>query len=385
MEKHQNYGIILKSKTTSQEEKEEAALQILLDSKMSDIVNFLKELPLHWKDLSLARTTKIIKMLLNKKEQNEETLQLVNQLIEFYSNKKLLKIDLETRRIKILLETKEYQQCLNLITSLIKELKKSDDKFNIINLYVYESKAYYEIKNVPRAKSSLTSARALAVSTFCPTDLQAQIDMLSGMYICDEKNYETAYSYFLEALDGFVIEKSIFCITVVRYLILSKIIGMKYNEVDTLFKRLLEKIMKTKYNASTDDVIIILLDVNKCCIERNINSYKALLQSQGHKIRDTFIEKHLFLLYDRLLEENILKIIEPYNNIYIANIGRIMDLNENIIESKLRKMILDGRVHGILDSVNRCLNLHNVQKKKKDDIKIRVLENLIEHIDKING
>lgn len=370
-----NLQAIITNKKTTHEDKEIAFLQII--SHSPDIASVFRSLNTLWPDISTARTTKIIKNILSQRESNIETLNLINELVNIYENKKLLKLDLEARRIEVLLNLKDFSECLTSIKGLIKELKKHNDKLNLINLHVCESKAYYELKNPTRAKSSLTSARALAVSTFCPAYMQAQIDMLSGMYICDEKNFETAASYFLESLDGFVMEKKKESIILLRYLILSKIIGGKYREIGLLKRKCEEKIAKTGLQTE-DNIINLLISINESCLKRDLNSYKNILTNNNCIFEDSFISHHLNFLYDRLLEENLLKIIEPYSNVKIEYIAKCINLEEGFVESVIRKMILDGKVRGILDHVGRSLILFDEKKKEENHKIIELVDGLIE-------
>ncbi|TBU13221.1 26S proteasome regulatory complex protein [Hamiltosporidium tvaerminnensis] len=354
---------ILKSKTHPTDEKEEAALTIsntLLEKKLyDDLGTFLVTIKTYWSDISIARYTKIIKNVLNyfpsKQEYFLPRYNLLEKLVEWskIENKKTLFLDLEIKRIESLLSLKEYSKCLECISPILKELKKHDDKAGLICLYVYESKAFYEQKNLSRARSSLTSAKALAVNTYVSPVLQAHIDMLSGIYLCDERSYSNAYSYFIEALEGFWQGKSFEdAIFVVRYMILCKIIDKKWNEIESVLK------LKQVSYFVADEIILLLLKINKACSERNLKDYTDVLNTKGELMSsDTFLISHLYFLYDLLLEANILKIVEPYSNISIDYIADQMGFEPAFIEERLRKMILNGGISGTLDHVGRSLLL----------------------------
>lgn len=83
------------------------------------------------------------------------------------------------------------------------ELKKKDDKQLIVESQLVESKVYHALENLPKAKASLTSVKTTANSIYVVPMLQAEIDYMSGLISADEKDYNTAYSYFYETFEGY--------------------------------------------------------------------------------------------------------------------------------------------------------------------------------------
>ncbi|ADM11817.1 26S proteasome regulatory complex component [Encephalitozoon intestinalis ATCC 50506] len=361
---------IVRNKETVLEEKEAAVLEIfrILISKgdYQEIGATIISLRETWEDITTPRITKIIRNLFEMIPYSSDNfgnvLELLTVLVEWADkeNKKMLRLDLECKKIYALLKTGRYSEALAQIGPVAHELKKYDDKINLITLYVYESKAFYEIKNISKSKSSLTSARVLAVSAYCPPQLQAQIDLLSGIYICDERNYGVASSYFIEALEGFTLGKMDpeACISL-RYLILSKIMANKREEINTVMKN------KSTLKHLGDEIIRVLLKVSNSFANRDLKSYTNVLQEYSEQIHsDSFICSHLQYLYDLLLDKNIIKIIEPYSVIRISFIADVLGFGVDVIEKKLRKMILDRAVNGTLDHIDECLIL---QGEKADE------------------
>ncbi|KAK6089779.1 hypothetical protein P3W45_001281 [Vairimorpha bombi] len=363
------YTDLIKNKNTSQEEKEASFLEIQkmtienhdFELLKNNIIN-IKSL---WEDITTARITKIIKKIFDMVPCDSSTLEKMLKVLDDLivwadqDNKNLLRLDLECKRIYVYIYVSRFHEALNRIKEVVKDLKKFDDKNNLIGLYVYESKAFYKIKNFSRAKASLTAARALAVSTYCSYELQAQIDLFNGMYLCDERNYKTAFSYFLESIEGFTIDKKYdaACVSL-RYLILSKIISKNQNELEALFKN------KNTVHHTNDSVVKLLLEIGKCCTDRNLRRYLDLLENNKNILEsDDFLYSHLTYLYDILLENNILKIIEAYSVVYLQFIANELNFELDVVEKRIRKMILDEDINGILNHSDMSLIVYD---KKKD-------------------
>ncbi|KAM0680624.1 26S proteasome regulatory subunit rpn6 [Glugoides intestinalis] len=354
------------------EQKEEYIVNLsekmLETNDLSSLFSLITSLPVVWDSLTTARLTKIIKNILSTIEANTTSAfdnihAFLLDLIEWSSEKKMLKLDLECRLINLYLTAGKYRECLEKISTVLKELKKYDDKINLITLYVYESRAYYELQDFEKAKSSLTSARALAVSSACPAQLQAQIDLLNGMYLSDEHSFDTSVSYFMEALEGFLQDKYIENARVtLRYIILNKILCFRFDDIATIL------LSKHVLPLKNDPCVQLLCTIAKVCKKRDLNSYKELLSNNTPILEGSaYITRHLMYLYNILLDKNILKIIEPYSHVKVKFIAEKLEIDEEIIEDKLRKMILDKTICGILDHDTQCLVLYDSKEEEEKD------------------
>lgn len=63
-----------------------------------------------------------------------------------------LKQALETRLIALYLDNKMYSDSLALVGTLLKELKKLDDKMVLVEVQLLESRVCHALRNLPKAK-----------------------------------------------------------------------------------------------------------------------------------------------------------------------------------------------------------------------------------------
>ena len=65
-----------------------------------------------------------------------------------------LKQRLESRLSVLYLDTKQYNDALHLITQLVTEVKKMDDKALLVEIQLVESRCHHALQNLPKAKVS---------------------------------------------------------------------------------------------------------------------------------------------------------------------------------------------------------------------------------------
>jgi 26S proteasome regulatory subunit N6 len=143
--------------------------------------------------------------------------------------------NLQTRLIALYLESQQYHEALQLSTSLLKELRRLDDKMVLVEVQLLESKVYHALRNIPKSRGSLTSARTAANAIYCPPILQAGLDMQSGILIAEDKDYKTAYSYFYESLEGYNSQDDPRAIMALKYMLLSKVMLNLTDDVFSMF------------------------------------------------------------------------------------------------------------------------------------------------------
>uniref|UniRef100_A0A8C4ZS88 Proteasome 26S subunit, non-ATPase 11a n=1 Tax=Gadus morhua TaxID=8049 RepID=A0A8C4ZS88_GADMO len=279
--------------------------------------------------ISKAKAARLVRSLLDlfldMEAATGQEVELCLECIEWAKTekRKFLRQALETRLISLYFDTKRYPEALQLGTQLLQELKKMDDKALLVEVQLLESKTYHALSNLPKARAALTSARTTANGIYCQPKLQAALDMQSGIiHAAEEKDWKTAYSYFYEAFEGYDSIDSPRSITSLKYMLLCKI-------------------MLNLKNRSLAD------------FEKALTEYKRELRD------DPIISTHLDTLYDTLLEQNLIRVIEPFSRVQIEHISTLIKLSKGDVERKLSQMILDEKFHGILDQGAGVLIIFN--------------------------
>ncbi|GAA5904354.1 uncharacterized protein JCM6883_006460 [Sporobolomyces salmoneus] len=321
-------------------------------TKLAQVVKESRPLVQH---LAKAKTAKLIRTLLDyfSSIPSSKPLEITSTLesAEWAKNEKriFLKQSLETRLVGLYIENQEYKQALGLINQLLRELKKLDDKMILTEVHLLESKVNYSLVNMPKAKAALVSARTAANSIYCPPLLQAQLDLQSGVLHAEEKDYKTAYSYFFEAFEGLTSQEDEKSVMALKYMLLCKIMLGLSEDVNSILNGKLAQ----KYSGKDTEAMKKVAQAHK---DRSLADFEQLLQNHKSELSDDpIIRNHLASLYDTLLEQNLVRIIEPFSRVEISHVAELVKQPVREVESKLSQMILDKVFHGILDQGAGCL------------------------------
>ncbi|GJJ07597.1 hypothetical protein Clacol_001800 [Clathrus columnatus] len=315
-----------------------------------------------------AKTAKLIRTLLSHFNQIPNSVpvqtQVLTEAIAWAKQERriFLKQSLETRLVSLYLTQQQYKPAIALIDILLGELKRLDDKLVLTEVHLLESKVYRGIGNLPKAKAALTSARTAANAIYCPPYLQAALDLQSGILHAEDKDYTTAYSYFYETFEMLGSQEGTGgetettnppeggALTALKYMLLCKIMLNLPEDLPGL----LSLKFAVKYAQSPD--VESMRVVARAHQNRNLREFeKALRDYRDELSSDPTIRSHLAALYDTLLEQNLLRIVEPYSVVEVDFVARTVGQERQSVEAKLSQMILDKTFHGVLDQGRGCL------------------------------
>lgn len=317
-------------------------------------------------ELSKAKAAKLVRALVDLfLDMNASTgleVQLCKECIEWAKTEKrtFLRQALTARLIALYFTQSCYTEALEYGSTLLKELKKMDDKNLLVEVQLLESKTYHALSNLPRARAALTSARTTANSIYCPPKLQASLDQQSGvLHAADEKDFKTAYSYFYEAFEGYDSIDDQKALISLKYMLLCKIMLKLPDDVQSIVSGKLA----LKYSGKETDAMIA---VAQAAHNRSLADFRKALSTYKHELEeDRIIAAHLDSLYDNMLEQNLQRVIEPYSRIQVDYVASTIKLKKDIIEKKLSQMILDKKLIGILDQGAGSLILFGDQSADK--------------------
>lgn len=339
--------------------KEKAILQlgkIYVEQKQSDeLAGLLKSLKPFFDKIPKAKTDKLVGSLITLLTQipgaDHLVIDLCKENIEWTNTEKrtLLRHRLEGKLAAAYFKIKDYQSALTLISTLLREVKRLDDKPLLVELHLLESKIHHGLGHLPKARAALTAARTSANVVYCPPLLQAELDILSGTLHCDEKDYKTAYSYFYEAFENYTQmddDRGILCL---KYMLLCKIMINLPEDVQNLVSGKLA----LRYAGSELEAMRAVASAHT---NSSLKQFQAAIETYKQELReDPLIHRHLNELYDTLLEQNLLRIIETFSEVQISHVADLIELPAPSVEKKLSQMILDKKLSGILDQGNNCL------------------------------
>lgn len=266
---------------------------------------------------------------------------------------------LEGRLISLYHMNGDYSLALSTIMRVMKVLKKMDDKQLLMEIQLLESKVYHTLSNVPKARAALTSARTTANSIYVPPKLQGALDMQSGILHGEEKDFKTAYSYFYEAFEGYDSIEHPSAVQAMTYMLLCKIMLNAPDDVQGL----LTGKLGLKYSGDMIEAMRAIAEAGK---KRSISIFNQTLALYQNKLsEDKVITHHLKSLYENLLEQNLVRIIEPYSRVQISHVAETIELPYDIVEKKLSQIILDKKFSGILDQGSGVLIVYDGSENDK--------------------
>eukprot|EP00010_Vexillifera_abyssalis_P000685 CAMPEP_0201562052 /NCGR_PEP_ID=MMETSP0173_2-20130828/79121_1 /ASSEMBLY_ACC=CAM_ASM_000268 /TAXON_ID=218659 /ORGANISM="Vexillifera sp., Strain DIVA3 564/2" /LENGTH=421 /DNA_ID=CAMNT_0047976589 /DNA_START=822 /DNA_END=2087 /DNA_ORIENTATION=- len=350
-----------------------------------ELESLLKKLRPFFEQIPKAKTAKIVRTLIELVSNIKGaslTLQvhLCQESIAWCNEQKrtFLRQRLEARLADLFLQQNEFTKSLELITKLLREVRRLDDKRLLVEIQLLESKVQHALRNLAKARAALTGARTAANGIYCPPLLQAQIDTRSGILHAEEKEYKTAYSYFFEAFEGLDALDHEGAINALKYMLLCKIMNNKPKEVHAIIHGKLA----LKYAGRQVEAMNAVANAHNT---RSLHDFQEAKSKYAVELQDDkLLADHLDSLYDTLLEQNLCRLIEPFSVVEIQHIAALIDLPNDLIEKKLSTMILDEKVNGVLDQgAGSLIIFDEPHDSKQYPIAIETLQNMGQVVDSL--
>lgn len=315
-----------------------------------DVMTLLKNNNAFFTQIPKAKTAKIVRSIIDIVSKTPDSLDiqlsLCENVIEWCVAEKrtFLRHRIESKLASLYLEKKLGSKAMATVNSLLRELKRLDDKQMLTEVHLLESRVHHILENVPKAKAALTAARTAANSIYVTPLLQAELDQMCGVLQCEERDTVTAFSYFLEAFEAFDSCKDRRAMDCLKYMCLSKILGDHAAEVSSI----LASKNGLKYIDSSG--LRAMAAVAAAAKKKSLEDFEAAVEEHAVELKsDELISHHLEILYDQMLEGNLLKIIHPFSCVEISHVAKLIKMPVATVERKLSQMILDRTFSGILE------------------------------------
>lgn len=209
--------------------------------------------------------------------------------------------------------------------------------------------------------------------------LQAEIDMMSGLIAADEKDYNTAYSYFFETFEGYrSMNETALAGYAFKFMLFSKIMNKQPDDAINL----INSSMSLKYQNRDVEAMKAVAQASK---QQNLLLFEKCKQVyEWELLDDMVIKRHFNYLYNTLLEDNLKKIILPYSEVQIDYIAQSIGLPMDKILQKLSEMILDENINGTLDQGRNCMIIFEEQESTEIfEHALATFENLDQVVDSL--
>jgi 26S proteasome regulatory subunit N6 len=327
---------------------------------------------------------KLIGKLKKRKDLLDDIVKTIEEITKFCDETSniSMKSRIQTRLAEIYFIHEHYAKALEICNKVIFDLKRYEDNLGLIQLLLLESKVYYATNGISKSKAALTSVKTLVTKVYIEPKLQANIDLHAGILAAHEKDFNLAYSYFYEAFDVYNIptqRKKNKALRAFQYMILSKIVGDHLDEVNNV---VLSKQGKNYYGKEVE----ALRSIESAIREKSIKLLKENIEKNKEYFTDPIIKYHINNLHNDLLEKNLIKIIKPYSVVEIEFVAKSIGLNYQDVLNKLRQMILDKKINGILDQGKGSLIIYESDISNpyldKSIETFKNLEKVVEALDK---
>ncbi|CAL9000681.1 unnamed protein product [Prunus brigantina] len=263
---------------------------------------------------------------------------------------------------KIWFDMGEYGRMNKILKELHKSCQKEDGTDDqkkgsqLLEVYAIEIQMYTETKNNKKLKQLYQ--KALAIKSAIPHPrIMGIIRECGGKMHMAERQWADAATDFFEAFKNYDEAGNQRRIQCLKYLVLANM--LMESEVNP-FDGQEAKPYKN------DPEILAMTNLIAAYQRNEILEFEKILKSNRRTIMDDpFIRNYIEDLLKNVRTQVLLKLIKPYTRIRIPFISKELNVPEKDVEQLLVSLILDNRIDGHIDQVNRLLERGDRSKGMK--------------------
>ncbi|KAJ8905045.1 hypothetical protein NDN08_001557 [Rhodosorus marinus] len=259
------------------------------------------------------------------------------------------------------------------LEKVLKELHKSCQKEDgsddlkkgtqLLEIYALEIQMHTETKNTKKLKELYE--KALQVKSAIPHPrIMGVIRECGGKMHMTEGKEQDALTDFYEAFKNYDEAGNPRRIQCLKYLVLANMLSdSPINPFDN-----------PEAKPYTDNPeIVAMTSLNEAYRNKEVNELERILaENQESMTKDAFIVAHIQQLLTQARSGGLLRFVQSYSRVSIPIVAKKLSIPEAEIETLLVKLILDGKINGYIDQIQRTLEL---QEEDDSEASIKALEN----------
>lgn len=163
------------------------------------------------------------------------------------------------------------------------------------------------------------------------------------------QDFEKAHQDFFEAFKAYDEAGNARRIQCLKYLVLANMLDL--SDIDPF-----DSPEAKPYMNNSD--IVAMTNLRRAYTGKDVAEFEAILRTNRETIMDdSFIREHVEELLRTFRSQVLIKLIDPYTRIAIPHAARVLNIEEREVEDLLVALILDEKIKGQIDQVNRVLIL----------------------------
>ncbi|KAI9595574.1 COP9 signalosome complex subunit 2-like protein [Syncephalis fuscata] len=263
---------------------------------------------------------------------------------------------------KLLLDREENTQ----LSQVLRDLKQACQNHNssdvqtrdthLLEVYALEIQLLTREKKTKKLKELYK--QCLAVKSAIPHPrIMGVIRECGGKMHMGEQEWDKAQTDFFESFKNYDEAGSKQRIQVLRYLVLASMLtGSQINPFDS---------QETK-PYKNDPQITVMTDLVDAYQRKEIRTFEKILKKHHDDIMgDAFICEYIANVLRSIRMQVLLELIKPYTRIEINFVAQQLNIPENDVEELLVTLILDEKIEGQIDQVNRRLELKKIEQDRE--------------------